>query len=91
MEHTKKRVWRPECDGCMDCVRECPAPGALEARAFGRFRIKPQAWALIVVGLWLAVFLFAKVTGNRGTTIPVYTVQQIISSGQIEQRTPGGL
>jgi polyferredoxin len=91
VEHTRKRVWQPECDGCMDCVRVCPAPGALEARALGRFRIGPQAWAMLVVGLWLAIFLFAKVAGYWDTTVPLDSFKQYINSGKLEERTPGGL
>jgi polyferredoxin len=91
VEHTRRRVWQPECDGCMDCVRVCPAPGALEARALGRFKIKPQTWALVVVGLWLAIFLIAKMTHNWDTTIPLDTLKQVINSGLLEQKTPGGL
>jgi polyferredoxin len=91
VENTPKRVWAPECDGCMDCVRACPVPGALEARAAGRVRIAPWTWAMIVVGLWLALYGAAKVTGNWDTTIPVETFRQVITSGLLEQRTPGGL
>lgn len=91
VEKTPRRVWQPECDGCMDCVRVCPAPGALEAKALGRFRIDPRLWAVLVVGVWLAIFLFAKFTGHWDTTVPVSDFARIIRSGQIEQRTPGGL
>jgi polyferredoxin len=91
VEHARKRVWAPECDGCMDCVRVCPAPGALEARIVGRARIAPWAWAVVVVGIWLAVYAGAKLTGNWDTTIPVDTFREVISSGLLEQRTPGGL
>lgn len=91
VEHVTKRVWAPECDGCMDCVRACPAPGALEGRLLGRVRISPVMWAVLVVGLWLAIFGFAKITGNWDSTIPVETIREYIGSGALEQRTPGGL
>jgi len=91
VEQVPDRVWAPECDGCMDCVRVCPAPGALEARFLGRWRIAAWVWPLLVVGVWLAIFLIAKLTHNWDTTIPNETFKQIINSGAIGQHTPGGL
>ncbi|MHB1018319.1 MAG: 4Fe-4S binding protein [Coriobacteriia bacterium] len=81
-------VRAPECDGCMDCVKVCPVDGCLEARAFGRVRIAPWVWPLLVVGLWLAIYLVAKLTGNWDTTIPVDVFRQVIGSGLLEQTTP---
>lgn len=81
-------VHAAECDGCMDCVKVCPVEGALEARAFGRMRIAPWVWPLLVVGLWFAIYLVAKLTGNWDTTIPVDVFRQVIGSGLLEQTTP---
>lgn len=82
------RVWAPECDGCMDCVKVCPVDGCLEAKAAGAVRIAPWAWPLLVVGLWLAIWGGAKVTGNWDSTIPPDAFKQVINSGIIEQKTP---
>ena len=71
VEHAEPRCGATECDGCMDCVRVCPAPGALQAKALGLVRIPPQVWPLLVVGLWLGIYAVAKVTGHWDTTIPV--------------------
>lgn len=81
-------VHAAECDGCMDCVKACPVAGALEARALGRVRIASWVWPLLVVGLWLAIYLAAKLTGNWDTTIPVDVFRQVIGSGLLEQTTP---
>ncbi len=86
-----KRVWEPECDGCMDCVKVCPVDGCLEAKAFSRVRVEPWVWPLLVVGLWLIVFGFAKVTGNWDSKIPNDVYRQVIGSGLIEERTRGFL
>ena len=59
-----RTVHAPECDGCQACVAACPAPGALEGRIAGRVRISPWAWAGLVVGLWLLVYLVALLTGH---------------------------
>ncbi|MBN2839839.1 MAG: 4Fe-4S binding protein [Coriobacteriia bacterium] len=81
-------VHAAECDGCMDCVKVCPVDGALEARAFGRVRVAPWMWPLLVAGLWFAIYLAAKLTGNWDTTIPVETFRRVIGSGLLEQTTP---
>ncbi|MHB9004508.1 MAG: 4Fe-4S binding protein [Coriobacteriia bacterium] len=86
-----RRVNAPECDGCMDCVKVCPVDGCLEARAFGRVRIAPWVWPLLVVGLWLAIWAGAKATGNWDTSIPDELFQRVINSGLLEERTRGGL
>lgn len=87
---SSSRVWAPECDGCMDCVRACPAEDCLTPRALGRVRLPVWVWPLLVVGTWLAVFGIAKATGNWDTTIPVESFAAIIRSGLLEMRTPGG-
>ena len=81
-------VRTPECDGCMECVKACPVDGCLEARAFGRVRIAPWVWPLLVVGLWFTIYLIAKLTGNWDTTIPMDVFRQTIGSGLLEQTTP---
>jgi len=85
-----ERVWQPECDGCMDCVKVCPVDDCLEAETVGRVRIASWVWPLLVVVLWLFIWGFAKVTGNWNTPIPPEVFQQVIQSGLVEQRTPGG-
>lgn len=80
-----------ECDGCMDCVKVCPAEDCLEARGPGGVRIAVWVWPLLVVGLWLAIWGVAKFTGNWDTTIPDDVFRSVINSGLIEERTPGGL
>lgn len=82
-------VRAPECDGCMDCVKVCPVEGCLEAKVAGRVRIAPWVWPVLVVGLWLAIYATAKLTGNWDTTIPDDVFRQVINSGLLEERTPG--
>ncbi|PKQ17257.1 MAG: (4Fe-4S)-binding protein [Actinobacteria bacterium HGW-Actinobacteria-7] len=85
------RVHAPECDGCMDCVKECPVDGCLEAKAFSRVRIAPWVWPLLVIGLWLIIFGFASATGNWTSHIPPEQYRQVIQAGILEQRTQGFL
>lgn len=79
-----------ECDGCMDCVKECPVEGCLEARAVGKVRIHPLVWPVLVVAVWFAIVGVAQATGNWKTTIPVDTFRQVIASGLLEEKTPLG-
>jgi polyferredoxin len=74
-----------ECDGCMECVRACDAEKALEPRAFGRIRIAPWVWPLLVVGLWLAIFAIAYTTGNWKSSIPAEQFRDAINSGILER------
>jgi len=83
------RVYAPECDGCMDCVKVCPVDECLQARAFSRVVIAPWVWPLLVVGLWLTIWGFAKVTGNWDTPIPPDQFKAIINSGLLEEKTRG--
>lgn len=83
------RVWAPECDGCMDCVKVCPVDGCLEARAFSRVRIAPWAWPVLVVTLWLIVVGFAAALDQWNSKVPPEVFREVINSGLIEQRTRG--
>lgn len=83
------RVWAPECDGCMDCVKVCPVDGCLEAKTPWRSTIAPWVWPLLVVGLWLIIFGFAKATDNWNTKIAPEMFKLVIKSGLIEERTRG--
>jgi Pyruvate/2-oxoacid:ferredoxin oxidoreductase delta subunit len=83
------RVWAPECDGCMDCVKVCPVDDCLEAKVLSRERIAPWVWPLLVVGLWLLIFGFAKALNQWDSRVPLEAYQQIIQSGLVEERTRG--
>jgi polyferredoxin len=81
-----------ECDGCMDCVKACPVDGCLEAKAAGRVKIAPWVWPLLVVGVWLAIWGGAKVTGHWDTGISNDAFKQVINSGIIDRpSTPQGM
>jgi polyferredoxin len=82
---SKQVVRDTECDGCMDCVKSCPADNCLEARGPGGVRIAPWVWPLLVVGLWLAIFSAAKLTGNWDTHLRPDDFRAAVSSGVLEQ------
>jgi polyferredoxin len=84
---TVRTVRDTECDGCMDCVKVCPVDGCLEAKVVGRVRIAPWVWPLLVVGLWLAIYGGAKVTGNWDSTVPLDGFKAAINSGILQQNS----
>jgi hypothetical protein len=75
----------------MDCVKVCPAEECLTARGPGGLRIAPWVWPLLAVGTWLAIYVAARLAGAWETTIPEQVFMQVIRSGLLETRTPGGL
>lgn len=64
-------VRAPECDGCQTCVGSCPAPGALEARAVGRYPMPWWMWSFTALLIWLGFYAVAKLTGHWDTGVPV--------------------
>lgn len=80
-----KTVNDTECDGCMECVKACPAPNCLEAKALGRVVIAPWVWAALVLGVWFAVYGFAYVTGNWKSPIPAEQFKAAVQSGVLER------
>jgi polyferredoxin len=82
---TSRVVNDTECDGCMDCVKACPAEKCLEAKAAGRVVIAPWLWAVLAVGLWLAMFGFAYLTGNWRSPIPPEQFRAAVEAGVIDR------
>lgn len=76
-----------ECDGCMDCVKACPVDTCLEVKVAGRVRITPWVWPILVVGLWLAIYGGAKLSGNWDSTVPLDGFKAAINSGILQQRS----
>jgi polyferredoxin len=76
-----------ECDGCMDCVKECPVDGCLQAKVAGRATIAPWVWPVLVVGLWLAIYGVAAVTGNWKSPIPPDQFRAAVQSGILERES----
>jgi polyferredoxin len=53
----------PECTGCLDCVAVCPKENTLDLTTFRRRRVSPLATAAAILGLFLAGYAGAQVTG----------------------------
>ena len=59
-----------ECTGCLECVAECPAAGALWMSAPGRKRISPWAFAAGIAILFVGITGYAQWTGHWRTDLP---------------------
>jgi polyferredoxin len=62
----KKKIFSPECSGCMDCVRVCPVPNTLELKTFGLWQTvwSTVSLAVVILGLFFGSIYMARVTGH---------------------------
>jgi polyferredoxin len=60
----KKRVRSPECTGCLTCVSNCPARGALDMALPGRRPIRPMLYAALVTVVFLGIIGAARATDH---------------------------
>lgn len=67
-----------ECTGCMQCVAECPAQGALYLAAPARRRVPGWAVAAGVAAIFLGVCSYARVTGYWHTDMPSSVYQELV-------------
>jgi polyferredoxin len=67
-----------ECTGCMQCVAECPAAGALFLSAPARRRVSPWTVAAGTVGLVAGVWVFGLWTGHWHTELPERLYYELI-------------
>ncbi|BBO16519.1 4Fe-4S ferredoxin iron-sulfur binding protein [Candidatus Brocadia pituitae] len=66
----KKHVLTHECVACYDCVNACPVNGALDMKLVGdRKKIHYALYAILLVGLYVAVTNTARATGHWYTRI----------------------
>ena len=66
----KKHVLTHECVACYDCVNACPVNGALDMKLVGdRKKIHYALYAILLVGLYVAVTNTARATGHWYTKI----------------------
>ncbi len=67
-----------ECTGCMQCVAECPAAGALLMAAPTKKRVPAWAFAAGVAALFLGVYGWAQWSGHWRTDLPARIYSQLI-------------
>ena len=59
-----------ECTGCLQCVEECPAAGALQFAAPGRKRVPAWGVAAGITLIFVGVCGYARWTGHWDTQLP---------------------
>jgi polyferredoxin len=74
----KKRVYSPECTGCLTCVSHCPAQGALDVAVSGNMNVRPVVFVLLIVTLFFGSVGIAKVTGKWHSSVSYEDYQRII-------------
>lgn len=60
----KRRVRSAECYACYRCVQGCPVAGAVEMTWAGRWRLTATAFGVLLVGIFIGVSLWGRLTGN---------------------------
>ncbi|RJX22819.1 MAG: 4Fe-4S binding protein [Desulfobulbus sp.] len=72
----KTNVSSPECVGCGECVSVCPAKECLSLAAPGRRKLPLLTLPVAVVGLYLAFYGWAVLSGHWHSKVPMEVMQQ---------------
>ncbi|HEC97935.1 MAG TPA: 4Fe-4S binding protein [Nitrospirae bacterium] len=59
----RQRVYSPECTGCLTCISQCPAQGALDLALPGKRGINPVIYILLIITLFGGGIMIAKAAG----------------------------
>ncbi|TGE31590.1 4Fe-4S binding protein [Desulfosporosinus sp. Sb-LF] len=74
-----KRVWSPECTGCLKCVDQCPVKETLSFKSSRKHgTLSPQILALSVIGLWTLIIIVGKMTGHWETNITTEMYRKLL-------------
>jgi polyferredoxin len=68
-----------ECSLCLECVESCPVSNTLGVSvAFTHRRVWPIVLALSIIGIFLAIFVYGRLSGHWQTSVtPQQMVQQV--------------
>lgn len=67
----EKRVYSPECTGCLSCIETCPQDNVLEFKThtLGNKKLPLKAYPVLVLLVFFGIIWFAMLTGNWETSI----------------------
>lgn len=68
--HEKRRVWSPECTGCLSCVAACTTKDAIGLTLPGRRRVSPWVLPAAALSVMLGFWAIARATGFWETAVP---------------------
>jgi polyferredoxin len=74
----KERVRSPECTGCLTCVSQCPARGALDMALPGRRAVRPLVFAALAAVVFFGLVGTAKLTGHWHSQVSYRDYQQLV-------------
>jgi len=72
----RQQVLSAECIGCLECVARCPVENCLTLTAPGAKKLPAVLLPLGVVGLFIAFYLVALLTGHWHSTVTPQTFKQ---------------
>ncbi|MFT3917660.1 MAG: 4Fe-4S binding protein [Anaeromyxobacteraceae bacterium] len=68
--HEKRRVWSPECTGCLSCVQACTTKDAIGLSLPGRRRVSPWVLPAAALSVMVGAWAVARATGFWETALP---------------------
>lgn len=83
--HARGSVWTAECTGCLNCVAACTTAGALGITRRGKKSLSPWLVPALGIGVVIAFWAVARLTGNWETSIPTHVLVDVYR--QAEQLT----
>ena len=75
---SSERILSPECTGCLTCISQCPAKGALEVAPHRRYALHPLLFALLIVSLFFGSLATARLSGKWRSAVTGVEYQRII-------------
>jgi polyferredoxin len=75
--HARRTVWTAECTGCLSCVAACTAPDVLTIGRKRARRLSPWLLPALAVGVLLAAWGIARLTGHWISSVPPETFARL--------------
>jgi polyferredoxin len=68
--HERRRVWSPECTGCLSCVAACTTKDAIGLSLPGGRRVSPWVLPVAALSVMVGAWAVARTTGFWETALP---------------------
>jgi len=80
--HREKRVFSPECSGCMDCTAACPVEKTLVLKTAWPWK---KVWSaaslgIVILALFTGLVYSARVTGYWQTSVPEQEFRMLLKN-----------
>ena len=74
----KTRIRSAECTGCLSCVSNCPAKGALNIALPGKKAVHPILYAAMILAIFFGAIGIGKATGKWDSAVTPDEYRRII-------------